>query len=230
MPESVRDRPTKSHEYLFLLTKSERYYFDGDAVKEQSTDPEYRLRGKVRPSVDSLLAAGGGWGPTGAACISKPGEGLPATSAPSGRSRRGRTRAYHFATFPPKLVIPCIKAGTSERGCCPECGGSRGSVWSNERRWSFVARNVRIRWGTRDQAERCSKRQERRRRSAGSQPATTIAPRCPCVVLKRPFAGSGTTGFVCVELGRDFIGIDLNPKYLTLARKRIKKAQLELVH
>ena len=66
----------------------------------------------------------------------------------------------HFATFPPKLVIPCIKAGTRPGG-----------------------------------------------------------------IVLDPFAGSGTTGAVCVELGRDFIGIDLNSKYLTLARRRIADAR-----
>src|SRR5262245_28554154 len=122
MPESVTDRPTKAHEYLFLLSKSARYYYDADAVREPHTDStlnriEYGLKHRHPADV---------------------GVGIPPVDTdrmgerfanPAGRNLRSvwtiATQPYpgaHFATFPAKLVEPCIKAGTSQKGVCPECG------------------------------------------------------------------------------------------------------------
>jgi len=111
MPESVTDRCTKAHEYIFLLAKSERYYFDQGAIKDPTTDPEYRTVGKIRPTAEG-------------------GEGFEIRgglhSQPGGRVSRNRRSVWsvspaqfseaHFATFPPKLIEPCILAG------CPEGG------------------------------------------------------------------------------------------------------------
>jgi DNA modification methylase len=112
MPESVTDRPTKSHEYIFLLTKSERYAYDHDAIREPQVDPE---RGKGEKSD----AYGGGRVPgredekfvTG---WRKKEE----IYNPAGRNKRTvwtiATAPYaeaHFATFPPELPEICIKAG-----------------------------------------------------------------------------------------------------------------------
>ena len=116
MPESVTDRPTKSHEYVFLLTKSARYFYDADAVRERYVEPDKN----ARPTPIMGMRTGGHGS-----------LGKPRTEfyKHGGRNRRTvwtiPTRPYsgsHFATFPPDLVEPCIKAGTSERGCCPECG------------------------------------------------------------------------------------------------------------
>jgi DNA modification methylase len=111
MPESVTDRPTKSHEYLFLLAKSERYYFDADAVRED---------GAGRMDLGKM---------TNPARLNQGGEWTHTEKSEAGRNIRSvwtiATQPYpgaHFATFPPKLVEPCILAGTSERGVCPECG------------------------------------------------------------------------------------------------------------
>lgn len=107
MPESVTDRPTKSHEYIFLLTKSERYYYDHEAIAEMVTDEEYRTVGKIRPTVDDRK----GFEIRG---------GLH--SQVGGRQTKNKrtvwtiaTQPYpeaHFATFPPKLIEPCILAGS----------------------------------------------------------------------------------------------------------------------
>ncbi len=122
MPESVRDRPTKSHEYLFLLTKRERYFYDAEAVKEPASThadqmPAFRTSSRYvnqRAGTDNSRHAG-----------SLPERGEYA----GGRNRRSvwtiSTRPYkeaHFATFPPGLVEPCILAGTSEHGACSVCG------------------------------------------------------------------------------------------------------------
>jgi DNA modification methylase len=124
MPESVRDRPTKAHEYLFLLSKSERYFYDADAVREPKSPTGKPWGSKRLATVDhdgrSNSANTGG--------INREGKD-PGEYWGQGRNRRSvwtvATRPFrgaHFATFPPKLIEPCILAGTSEAGCCPECG------------------------------------------------------------------------------------------------------------
>ena len=119
MPESVTDRPTKAHEYIFLMSKSERYYYDGESIKEPNADPgrtSYHP-GKRRMSDDMVVAAGDkhrGFGNTGKSMAEYIG---------SGRNKRTvwtvATHPYpeaHFATFPPDLIKPCIKAGCPEEG------------------------------------------------------------------------------------------------------------------
>ena len=124
MPESVRDRPTKSYEYILLLTKQARYYWDQDAVREKYPQSTLdRLKYPVADHSVSYRQRQNGWVTT----KNRP-ERTIIPPNPAGRNIRDvwtiPTRSFpgaHFATFPPKLVEPCIKAGTSERGCCPEC-------------------------------------------------------------------------------------------------------------
>jgi len=122
MPESVRDRPTKAHEYIFLLSKSKRYFYDGEAVKEPSTMHSADWNEDGTQKRQSFKRGHGN------AKNSDPGK-EPFRAIAATRNRRTvwtiSTKPYkgaHFATFPPALIEPCIKAGTSERGCCPECG------------------------------------------------------------------------------------------------------------
>lgn len=143
MPESVTDRCTKAHEYLFLLSKSARYYFDQDAIREPFADSSIqRLAQDVENQAGSERVPGKTNGPmkavglnanrssyrpgsassmNGGEHIAKSDAGLPLN--PAGRNKRSvwevTTQGYseaHFATFPPKLVEPCILAG------CPEGG------------------------------------------------------------------------------------------------------------
>ncbi len=116
MPESVTDRPTKSHEYVFLLSKRPTYYFDAEAVREPQT---HVFNGKMRP----VYGAPEGVAPGGRNQTGRLNGGKDVKANPAGRNIRTvwtiPTRAYpgaHFATFPPKLVVPCIKAG------CPKGG------------------------------------------------------------------------------------------------------------
>src|SRR3954463_3150283 len=115
MPESVRDRPAKGHEYLFLLSKSERYFYDSDAIREPAVEyAAFKSNNKLHANMNrNDRTRPKGLHPTGL----------------KGRNRRivwfGGTKPFkgaHFATCPPKLIEPCILAGTSEAGCCPECG------------------------------------------------------------------------------------------------------------
>lgn len=119
MPESVRDRPTKAHEYVFLLTKNERYFYDADAIRQAYASGSFdRYRYEFRNDVPSSIVT------------KNPAIGAGKIEPnPLGRNKRSvwiiPTEPFpeaHFATFPPALVEPCIKAGTSEYGCCPQCG------------------------------------------------------------------------------------------------------------
>ncbi|HKR02398.1 MAG TPA: site-specific DNA-methyltransferase [Pyrinomonadaceae bacterium] len=125
-PESVKDRPTQAHEYLFLMSKSERYYYDYEAIKEP-TKENNRLRN--RRTVWSLNTEG--------------------------------FKDAHFAVFPPSLVRPCILAGSR-----------------------------------------------------------------PGSIVLDPFFGSGTVGEVCIEQGRQCVGIELNPEYAEIARRRLAQKRV----
>lgn len=179
MPESVKDRPTRAHEYIFLLSKSPRYYYDAEAVKEPAVGfynaapagsagtgkPNARRRGNSR-----TFRGGGAYthdrAQNNSTTVDRESHGL--TPNESGkRNRRSvwtiATRPYkgaHFATFPEELARPCILAG--------------------------------------------------------SRPGDTVLD---------PFAGSGTTGAVAAQEGRDFIGIEINPDYCKIIRQRIRESQ-----
>lgn len=124
MPESVTDRPTRSHEYLFLLTKSDRYFYDSDAIREESVTSDPRKpHGRGQATVGGRPASG------------HRDDDNTRNGDPSYRNKRSvwvinpkPYRGAHFATFPPALVEPCIRAGTSEKGCCPVCGSQWGQL------------------------------------------------------------------------------------------------------
>ncbi len=153
MPESVTDRCTKSHEYVFLMSKSAKYYYDAEAIAEVSAglgETSIRFGGNKYGDSDD-----------------------PKHQTKSGnvytdkgtRNRRSvwsiTTQPYkeaHFATFPPNLIKPCILAG------CPAGG-----------------------------------------------------------IVLDPFMGSGTTAIVATNLGRNYIGIEINPEYVAMANARIER-------
>ena len=184
MPESVRDRPTNAHEHIFLLTKSSRYWYDADAVREPMKESSLdRLSQDIDAQVGSVRANGG-------AKTNGTMKAVARTDKQRGHSRRHAgfndrwdamprdeqmanganlrnvwsiaTVGYpgsHFATFPPEIPRRCIKAG------CPADG-----------------------------------------------------------TVLDPFFGAGTTGLVADELGRNCIGIELNPGYAVMAKERIRSA------
>jgi site-specific DNA-methyltransferase (adenine-specific) len=190
MPESVQDRCTRGHEYVFMFAKSRDYFYDAEAIKE------------------------------------------PSESSPSGKNRRsvwsiGSTpyAGAHFATMPTTLAELCIKAGTSDRGCCDLCGSPFNRVVERskikrERPNNFVKR--------------------RGKKGTGNSCGNTVAgvltstagwrQSCQCdnvdasfsrSTVLDPFAGSGTTLVVADRLGRNSIGIELNAEYIKIAEERI---------
>lgn len=169
MPESVTDRPTKSHEYIFLLSKQPKYYYDNEAIKERAIYGTIDVRGSVgtfgqpqkQRREDKVRGSfNGKYGTEAFRAI---------------RDKRNKRSVWtvstkplkeaHFATFPEDLIEPCILAG------CPLNG-----------------------------------------------------------VVMDPFFGSGTTGLVSLKHGRNFVGIELNPEYIKIAKRRLSKVQLELIH
>jgi hypothetical protein len=239
MPESVTDRPTKSHEYLFLLAKSERYYFDQDAVREELS-PTASYGGTYADDAKYAAVGNGHSGLTRA--------GMTITPNPAGRNIRSvwtiATQPYpgaHFATFPPKLVEPCIKAGTSERGVCSECGAPWRRVVKRESAPPEVFTN---RAAPTDELIYSGSRVNGEMRGAGQRlqdwrdahpPQTTgWQPSCvhtadpiPAAILD-PFAGSGTVGLVAQHLSRRAILIDLNADYLVQCLRRNAQTPLGL--
>jgi DNA modification methylase len=155
MPESVRDRCTKAHEYLFLLSKSERYHFDQDAIREPFADASIerlrqdianqkgsdRVPGKTNGAMKAVglnanrssYRPGTASNTDGAEHIKKSDAGLPLNEA--GRNKRsvwevttvGFAEA-HFATFPPALIEPCILAGCPAGGTVLDPFGGAGTT------------------------------------------------------------------------------------------------------
>ncbi len=224
MPESVTDRPMKSHEYVFLLAKQGRYFYDCDAVREitgrETSWKEWeKAEGRHAPSGNLSEGVNCGFG-------SK----KDSFTHPSGRNRRTvweiatqPTSEAHFATFPEALVEPCIKAGTSERGCCPTCG----APWKRSVEKEFLSPPSYIKTDE-DPLIRGSRKISRM--GDGVRVTTTgWHPSCicgcedtvPCVVLD-PFGGSGTVTKVARDLGRSSIYIELSPEYVQIAKKRLR--------
>lgn len=236
MPESCRDRPTRAHEYVFLLTKAERYFYDREPIREE---PKPWNGGKcVAPD-----AARGTVGANGYKQNAREyGEIKGANARTVWTINPQPTPEAHFATFPEALAERCILAGTSAHGACAECGapweriveqgdpdiehqracggdasggysGTAQKDYDAARAENPSAVKARILAGMRE------------RRTTGWRPTCacgTDAVR-PCLVLD-PFAGSGTTLLVAERLGRDSVGCELNPEYVAIAERRIRAA------
>ncbi len=122
MPESVRDRCTKSHEYIFLLSKSPRYYFDVEAIKEPAVgNPSGNKLRKSRPTQQALQR--------GDQCGSIPWEGNEFRNKRSVWDVSTKPfKGAHFATFPPDLVEPCVLAGAPFGGTVLDPFGGSGTT------------------------------------------------------------------------------------------------------
>jgi DNA modification methylase len=222
MPESVTDRPTKSHEYLFLLAKSERYFYDSDAIRETGATGSWA----AMPPIGGVKHVTGNDNAT-----------YSGNQPASDGQRNARsvwniaTQPYpgaHFATFPEELPERCIKAGSAAQACSV-CG----APWERQ--------TERTGWPDPEHTEDTQGRfkasgavatdTQRRKQLSGARHAAFkaanpdrplgFAPTCtheaPTVgsVVLDPFNGSGTTGAVALRLGRRYVGFDLSREYLT---------------
>lgn len=221
MPESVQDRCTKAHEYVFLLSKSARYYYDIEAVKEQAT-----YAGTEQNFSTPYKHAGRG---SGKRTSGNERIGAPPVVMADTRNRRSvwtiATQPFpgaHFAVMPPDLVEPCILAGTSEEGCCPNCLKPFGRLTARRQLKRERPNALTKRHGDDGTGNACAN-------DVAGVAVETMGwrPSCecqqvatPCTVLD-PFTGSGTVGMVANRLGRHFVGVELNPVYAAMARERI---------
>jgi DNA modification methylase len=240
MPESVRDRPTKAHEYVFILAKQGRYFWDQEATREaQSPGTAGRYAEGYRDRyADGAVDAKGYRGAVGGSC------GMTYNSA--GRNPRTvwtiPTQPYpgaHFAVWPPELAARCIKAGTSAAGCCSECKAPRVRVVVEK---GAKPPAMSHRGGQRAAGSaydgsgsvRHMSGQEFTRWKAANPDKTAWAPSCecnaetiPCTVLD-PFGGSGTTGLVAREHGRSCVLLEQSPTYADMARARLGQAPADV--
>lgn len=216
MPESVTDRPTKAHEYIFLMSKKPRYYYDAEAIRE-----------KIKWENEGRMAA-----PKMGADRPKFGardQNIKQYEEIKGANKRSvweiTTQPYkeaHFATFPEALVNPCILAGTPEVGCCVACGAPRkriveasggtiGEGWNDHK--NDLSEGFRTPHKTKDGSYH-------RETTGWKSGCSCKAEARPALVLD-PFGGSGTVGYRAKQMGRAFTLIELNPEYAKMAERRM---------
>jgi len=225
MPESCTDRPSSSHEKIYLLTKSSKYFYDADAVRENNHDTYNGQRGNstTRKKMQSKMRT-------------KTTQDQMDYYSTHGRNLRNvwkiPTQPYknaHFATFPEALPMKCIMAGTSEKGCCSKCGTPLKRITEKKRirRDEFKKTDPRYRPSKYNGAyEGINGKGD-----AGYSSSKTLGwePDCECNAETKPctvldiFSGAATTGLVALKLQRKYIGIELNPDYVAMSLKRIEK-------
>jgi DNA modification methylase len=226
MPSSATDRPTVAHETIFLLAKSERYYYDAVAIREPDKESDHART--VLGGQPSLEPTNG---------LHPPHGGLRTAAGRDGAGANKRdvwtvaTRPYpeaHFATYPPQLIEPMVFAGVP-RQVCDECG----APWERQLERKFYG-NLRTA-DNRDGRHDAERGLSRNNFGGASRQAEYVPPKtigweatCSCEdegtavgVVLDPFVGSGTTLEVAVRNGRSAIGLDLNPKNEALVRKRM---------
>jgi hypothetical protein len=230
MPESVTDRPTKSHEYVFLLTKSADYWYDADAIREeptqvpkaQASDYQYQHRRS-----DSLLDYG---------MSDSEGGGLygKRMTHPAGRNKRTvwtintqPFRGAHFATFPERLVEPMIRAGCPAQ-VCRACGKPRERIREHGELVPDNPKDTKGRMGAKYAEFEQVGWDDSFRPRHHYESKTVGWSDCGChagfdggMVLD-PFMGSGTVAVVARRLGRHFVGIELNGDYVRMAEERLR--------
>lgn len=244
MPESVRDRPTKAHEQVFLLAKESSYFWDAEAVRTPLAVPLHapgnqKWADEDRNDGDRLATPRG----------SESGANLRTVLSLLSLSPESCKDA-HFAVMPSALASICIRAATSAHGCCPRCGAPWRRHTTRTRKPTrpgdgskvpdyykglneanpqithgtgshstakMFPNSMSLSVGNRDPQRHCTEVE-----TLGWLPSCQCPASDPvgCLVLD-PFAGAGTTGLVSRGLGRRFIGVELNDKYALIARRRI---------
>ena len=216
MPESVTDRCTKAHEYIFLLSKSARYYYDADAIKEQAAWERWGDQTVIKEQ-------------QGTASWIKP---KSRTHLPGNKTHKGTT-AYENGDVKHRTKAGLVQYAERQRENAERVGAGQyqseclvsqtisaeGDGATPSIRPNLETRNKRSVWTVTtspfpeahfatfppDLIEPCIK--------AGSREGDTVLD---------PFSGAGTTGLVASRFGRNYIGIELNPAYVEMSKKRIE--------
>ena len=225
MPESVTDRCTKSHEYIFLLSKSPKYYFDNEAIKEDSVTIIKKRTRKTGTGVDSNIGNKGSAGNNGK------------------RNKRSvwtvNTKPFkdaHFATFPVDLIEPCVLAGCPEK-VCVKCDTpyERKVEIKRTPRWELPPDDPRYR-PSKYETE-YDKLNGDTRFNVSETKDLGLQKQCQCQCKSNetkpgtvldPFGGSGTTAEVANARNRDAVLIELNEEYIEIMKARLVSPQEDL--
>ena len=208
MPESVKDRPTKAHEYIFLMTKEPNYFYDYQAIQTETIGSEHdkhSRQSRKRFPTDKVNG------------IRKEGFYPMANKRSVWTVTTKPYNEAHFATFPEDLIEDCILAGCPEEVCnC--CGIPREKIIEME----DVLRERKNKYGE----YRAVNGQPDQRKEGAISKIVGLTD-CGCgkgfsagIVLD-PFMGSGTTALVAKKKNRNFVGFELNPEYIKIAEKRL---------
>lgn len=240
MPESVSDRCTKAHEYVFLMTKAAHYWYDAYAIREPGSENSHGggRNHSGRYTYQSRRNDGNG----------QFNHGIPAGE--TGRNKRSvwtvNTSGFseaHFATFPPKLIEPMILAGCPPKTCA-ECGAPWTRVIETEpvevREWSpangkskelapnFSSTRLRGNLQRYRDTGRNHDNPFPARSSTGWLPGCSHdAPVLPGIVLD-PFMGAGTVALVATQHGRRWLGCEINADYIAMAERRLSAVNVDM--
>jgi hypothetical protein len=241
MPESCRDRPTSAYEMVFLLTRSARYFYDSFAAREVGTYPAGSAKGqrvfgganKQGANLAHARTTGGTWDQNSGMRNWRNVWVLGPESC----------KEAHFAAFPTALPEKCIVAGSSPFAC-GDCGAPYERITSADDAddWKRACGGDKdgtyAGQATKDYAGAGAQNASDVKRNvlAGMKAERTTGWRTTCGHVCRvpgrslvldPFAGTARTGIAAKRLGRDFIGIELSPAYIALARRNLQKATTE---
>ena len=230
MPSSVKDRFANAYEPVFFFSKSKKYWFDLEAIRMPSVTGNHK--------VDVVRSKGGinvaAFNSGRAKEIDKKGS-FEKRNNPNGKNPGDvfslSTQPFpeaHFAVYPEKLIEPFIKAGCPNE-VCKHCGFIRERITE---RLVIDREETKSMYGPKTTAgPLATKRQAYRKMGFENPPAPkTIGwTDCTCKdknkyeegIVLDPFMGAGTTAVVTKKQGKQYIGIELNPKYIKMARKRI---------
>jgi len=208
VPESVKDRPTRAHEYMFLLAKSKSYFYDLDAIRESNKGEQrevaitekgagtYQILGKNKRTAWTINAG----------TFNKYGAG---TRTPGG--------VTHHAAYPEELVEPCILAGSCEAGVCAECGAPM------KRKVSVDA----VESGADEEILDDAPAEEPKFSLGWVRGCTCATDKVVPAIVFDPFMGTGTTAVVARKYGRDFLGIDASPNFIEAAKARLEHTRVQ---
>lgn len=234
MPDSAKDRPGSAHEYVFLFSKSPKYYYDNEAVKQppanstigrkpQSFGGEKRRDYTTKPTDPNYRSGHEQW-----SNIYEYDGGMVNLRSVWTIATQPYKEA-HFATFPEALIEPMILAGCPS-SACKQCG----SPWTRIIEKEFIPqedvspeRGIKGAPGQKPQYE--DNQWEGVPRGTTQTKTIDWQPSCDCGTDTEPgvvldmFMGSGTTGLVAIKNGRRYMGCDLNSEYVAMAQKRLSQ-------
>ncbi len=234
MPESVNDRPTKSHEYVFLLAKSQKYYYDREAIAEPVKTSSLERPNRAVSNDHKNLDAKGLPPGNSTHSLHKARANGDSYDMPATKNKRtvwtipakGFADA-HFATFPEDLIEPMILAGCPPV-VCKQCGSPHTRIIETvfvPQEDVSIERGIKGAPGQKPQYE--DNQWDGVPRGSNRTKTTGWQPTCKCAAGTEPgrvldmFMGSGTTGLVAMKNGRNYLGCDLNADYVKMAQDRL---------